>query len=67
MQWKIVDSVLNQRRDNCVVMATGKYQVLSLYVKVGSVSCIYQGLHLPYLYLLEISFEGVACCYGTGK
>ena len=25
MQWRIVNSVLNEKRDNCVVMATGMY------------------------------------------
>lgn len=24
MQWKIINSVLNEKRDNCVIMATGE-------------------------------------------
>ena len=26
MQWKIINSILNEKRDNCVIMATGKMQ-----------------------------------------
>ena len=28
MQWKIINSVLNDKRDNCVIMATGRSQLV---------------------------------------
>ena len=37
LQWKIINSVLNDKRDNCVIMATGEPNLL--ISRFGKYSC----------------------------
>jgi hypothetical protein len=53
LQWKIIDSILNQKKDNCVVMATG-----------GFIAILNKALNVL---IIGSSVSALRCCAGYGK
>lgn len=53
LQWKIIDSILNQKKDNCVVMATG-----------GFIAILNKALNVL---IIGSSVSALRCCTGYGK
>ena len=73
VQWKIINSVLTHKKDNCVIMATGEQHycltMASMQSNLYHVFCIQQGKHVyavSYLVLLCLCFilgYGKSLCF----